>query len=892
MDPISLAPVRAARVILKRIQIHRLSRLSDIAILTVDSVEALEKLRKWEQGDKSLYSIEALEARYKNRTNKEVYRYLSIWWASAMALESQFGSPQATVMSKAVYLTIYIRVSKGLLEAESEGWDEAALAHLVEEAWEEESNGMGHLRRSQFNDSLFELVDMWTNTTEAAEYVDVLRRLHGCCFDGAGSFFSDAAADAAEDDPGGGGPHTLPNMVRGAKGGLHQPREDVILGAKHPSQQERARRSGEHKQRRAAVTIQTSTRKRQATHKLSEKKQAVTSIQARTRVGAVRTANLVQRVDESEMWRQWRSGNDGQQAIMSWSDRAEAGRKRDDAYNRSFGPRDADPQPPFTEEKKRVEVRRGEDCGKQGQLQYWALRKGLPPRLQEAFDELSEKDQVAVAHLSEEKQLKFLRDGLTDKGVPNDVVAARGMLDQHLRAQFNDLSRADQGALAKLSAEKLVLYLGGAAVQTSPAPRRPPAATPAADLQPISSPASPARELDLVRDDLERRAYATERANVRRYHEQSLRKSGEDGALQDHCGGHARGIGIGSGGGVGFRGGKGIRGSSEVPEDWRVSTVGTLGYMYAHQQCGQASAMACARVQTRDGARDGASPRLGARDGASFSPRSPPPSREIPTALCARDGAVPARELLQIYFPTALGALKLSPQPSEHPSFPHSPRSTQAHSPGGQSIAKLVTVGHGHGVREEESRVASSQGSAHRSARWVDWRDCPASSYGKCPLAKRHAERPRDDAAPAACQCRVAELPAPPASGYRCARVHCEGTRPPIPLAQYPCLSAYRAAPARRPFWTAVTAELPSGLELRMVRATVLAEEPFRFSRRKDPSRHQPWRRGRSRGEPSREVSAPAMSVTIYQLHPESSLSRQVLVQKVACPKMLFGAHT
>jgi hypothetical protein len=684
MNPISLAPVRAARVILKRIQIHRLSRLSDIAILTVDSVEALEKLRKWEQGDKSLYSIEALEARYKNRTNKEVYRYLSIWWASAMALESQFGSPQATVMSKAVYLTIYIRVSKGLLEAESEGWDEAALAHLVEEAWEEESNGMGHLRRSQFNDSLFELVDMWTNTTEAAEYVDVLRRLHGCCFDGAGSFFSDAAADAAEDDPGGGGPHTLPNMVRGAKGGLHQPREDVILGAKHPSQQERARRSGEHKQRRAAVTIQTSTRKRQATHKLSEKKQAVTSIQARTRVGAVRTANLVQRVDESEMWRQWRSGNDGQQAIMSWSDRAEAGRKRDDAYNRSFGPRDADPQPPFTEEKKRVEVRRGEDCGKQGQLQYWALRKGLPPRLQEAFDELSEKDQVAVAHLSEEKQLKFLRDGLTDKGVPNDVVAARGMLDQHLRAQFNDLSRADQGALAKLSAEKLVLYLGGAAVQTSPAPRRPPAATPAADLQPISSPASPARELDLVhRDDLERRAY--ERANVRRYHEQSLWKSGEDGALQDHCGGHARaraalgrGIGIGSGGGVGFRGGKGIRGSSEVPEDWRVSTVGTLGYMYAHQQCGQASAMACARVQTRDGARDGASPRLGARDGASFSPRSPPPSREIPTALCARDGAVPARELLQIYFPTALGALKLSPQPSEHPSFPHSPRSTQA----------------------------------------------------------------------------------------------------------------------------------------------------------------------------------------------------------------------
>ena len=713
MNPISLAPVRAARVILKRIQMHRLSRLSDIAILTVDSVEALEKLRKWEQGDKSMYSIEALEARYKNRTNKEVYRYLSIWWASAMALESQFGSPHATVMSKAVYVTIYIRVSKGLLEAESEGWDEAALAHLVEEAWEEESNGMGHLRHSQFNDSLFELVDMWTTTTETAEYVDVLRRLHGCCFDGAGSFFSDAAADAAEDDAGSGvrsgGPHT--NMVRGAKGGLHQSREGAILGANHPSQQERARRSGEHKQRRAAVTIQTSTRKRQATHKFSEKKQAVTSIQARTRGGGVRTANFVQRInesdesdeiDESEMWRQWGSGIDGQQAVMNWSDRAEAGRTRGDAYDRGFGPKDTDPQPPFTEEKKRVEVRRGED-GKQGQLQYWALRKGLPPRLQEAFDELSEKDQVAVAHLSEEKQLKFLREGLSDKGVPKDVIAAREMLDQHLRAQFDDLSRADQAALANLSAERLVLYLGGTAVQTSPAPRRPPAA----------------------RVDLERRAYATERANVRRYHEQSLRKSGEDSALQDRGGGHAVGIGIGigSGCGMGFTGGMGIRGISDVPEDWRVSALVTLGYMYAHQQCGQASAMASARVQTREGARDGAPPRLGARDGASFSPRSPPPSREIPTALCAHDGAVPARERLQIHIPTALRAPKLQASrtlPRTECSSPSAPAMAYDNQNHTWHLRKGARVGRPGGwigvtaplVRMESARLPSAMPSA------------------------------------------------------------------------------------------------------------------------------------------------------------------------------------
>jgi hypothetical protein len=106
--------------------------------------------------------------------------------------------------------------------------------------------------------------------------------------------------------------------------------------------------------------------------------------------------------------------------------------------------------------------------------------------------------------------------------VPKEVIAARGMLVEHLRAQFDDLSRADQAALANLSAEKLVLYLGGTAVQTSPGPRRPPAATPAADLQPISCP-SPARELDRARADLERRDPATGLSQARR------------GLLRHHC---------------------------------------------------------------------------------------------------------------------------------------------------------------------------------------------------------------------------------------------------------------------------------------------------------------------------------------------------------------------
>ena len=247
----SLAAVSVAGVILKRIHIRRLSHLccplGSLIVLEAETQEQLQSLHKWEQGDKALYSSASIEARYKNRTNKEVYHWLDVWWDSAFERSgSHSGSERPTAMSKQVYVNIYVRVSQAIFEFESEDWEDAELVRLVEEAWDEESGGQGHLTRSQFNDSLFELVDMWTDTVEPAEYVSFLRRLHESCFDSA------------------------------------------TLEKKMPSQEERMRRSGEHKQRRAAVSIQKSTRKRQKTMAFKVKKEAATRIQARARGVAVR----------------------------------------------------------------------------------------------------------------------------------------------------------------------------------------------------------------------------------------------------------------------------------------------------------------------------------------------------------------------------------------------------------------------------------------------------------------------------------------------------------------------------------------------------------------------------------------------------------------------------
>ena len=64
---------------------------------------------------------------------------------------------------------------------------------LCEEAWAADSRGQDHMSRTMFNDSLFELADMWTLTTEAAEYAEFLEKLLMC----AAAVQTDAEAAAA-----------------------------------------------------------------------------------------------------------------------------------------------------------------------------------------------------------------------------------------------------------------------------------------------------------------------------------------------------------------------------------------------------------------------------------------------------------------------------------------------------------------------------------------------------------------------------------------------------------------------------------------------------------------------------------------------------------------------
>ena len=169
--------------LLKSIRIKRMAELPlavdrMTCVLSVERQSELDCLRLWEQGDAAMHTREACAQRYANRTNKEVWRWLNKWWDSAMEDEPE----DEELMREHVYVAVMMNVCKALLD-DGEEWDEAEARRLSTDAWDVDSGGRGHLTRTEFNDPMFELVDMWTLTTDP-EYCGFLDNMARICFDG------------------------------------------------------------------------------------------------------------------------------------------------------------------------------------------------------------------------------------------------------------------------------------------------------------------------------------------------------------------------------------------------------------------------------------------------------------------------------------------------------------------------------------------------------------------------------------------------------------------------------------------------------------------------------------------------------------------------------------
>lgn len=155
----------------------------------VDSNAQALAMRRWEQGDEELYEASRLYERFQNRSSPQVRQQLNAWWTWAQSTFAAdvSNTPRGTsrpvhehllvFVSEAMYNAVMIRINRALLDPD-EPWDQEEAEELVQEAWLSDTHGRGKtMSRTEWNDSLFELADMWTLTTEANEYAEFLMRL-------------------------------------------------------------------------------------------------------------------------------------------------------------------------------------------------------------------------------------------------------------------------------------------------------------------------------------------------------------------------------------------------------------------------------------------------------------------------------------------------------------------------------------------------------------------------------------------------------------------------------------------------------------------------------------------------------------------------------------------
>lgn len=146
-----------------RSQMAEAQEQKEAVVTEVESNEHRATLRLWQQGDEALQTREALEERWRNRSDPEIWRVLNqSWWTTAQtSLEAEAGGAsfdEFEEIPREAYVGILMRMNRAMLEAD-EQWDEEEARKIAEAAWDEDSRGLAMMTRSMFNDALFEFVD-------------------------------------------------------------------------------------------------------------------------------------------------------------------------------------------------------------------------------------------------------------------------------------------------------------------------------------------------------------------------------------------------------------------------------------------------------------------------------------------------------------------------------------------------------------------------------------------------------------------------------------------------------------------------------------------------------------------------------------------------------------
>jgi len=148
-------------------------------VTKVATAEEVANLAWWQQGNEEMYTPTNLQARANNRRHPLVMEALDVWWQATLSLIKMSvldAAERRPRVSKRVYVAIFTKIGLGLLE-EGEPPDVAEAREQAQQAWAEDSKGQSDLSSTRFLDALFELCDVWTETTSAQEYAVWLSHL-------------------------------------------------------------------------------------------------------------------------------------------------------------------------------------------------------------------------------------------------------------------------------------------------------------------------------------------------------------------------------------------------------------------------------------------------------------------------------------------------------------------------------------------------------------------------------------------------------------------------------------------------------------------------------------------------------------------------------------------
>ena len=343
------------------------------AVIEVEDPANLEEVAYWQQGDASLATKEKMAERQALRYHPRVLEALQLFWEAAQRSMQSGGDSSASELSQEGHALMLRRIYKVMIrEFDSDDCDKC-----IAEDWERDAKGKDKLSRKLFCDAFFELADNWTQGISAVEYalflktlydsVTVQKAIYGpdgqlmmvsfvwkdeqdCIFDEAYAVEDEEEAAPEMQDP-------LDAEPASPMSPMSEPGKDYRDDAKK-NVQKKAEKSAS--QNTAATKIQARHRAKKACKETEEKQQALKTIQKHARGRAAR-----------------------KQAKKT----------------KTAGPNFASDR----EHRSREAVK-----GERGQLQYWALRKGLPPKLAEALEGLTEEDQAIIFAMDEGQRVKFL----------------------------------------------------------------------------------------------------------------------------------------------------------------------------------------------------------------------------------------------------------------------------------------------------------------------------------------------------------------------------------------------------------------------------------------------------------------------------------------------------